>query len=67
MGPRMRSVLVGTAAVCLMIGAQSPPAGAAIDQTPPTLSVNIKPLFVVGSVVERDTTTRSSTPRTSPS
>lgn len=55
MGPRTRRLLVGTAAVFLVVGALSPPARAAIDQTPPTLSVNIKPLFVVGSVVERFT------------
>lgn len=56
MGPRLRSLLVGMAAVCLVVAAQSPPATAAIDQTPPNLTVNIKPLFVVGSVVDRDTT-----------
>ena len=55
MHPRLRSLLVGTAAVGLMIGVLSPPATAAIDQTPPTLTVNIKPLFVVGSVVDRFT------------
>ena len=57
MGPRLRrSLLVGMAAVSLVVAAQSPPATAAIDQTPPNLTVNIKPLFVVGSVVDRDTT-----------
>jgi hypothetical protein len=49
MGSRLRSLLVGMAAVSLVVAAQSPPATAAIDQTPPNLTVNIKPLFVVGS------------------
>jgi hypothetical protein len=55
MGSRVRSLLFGTAAICLMVGALSPPALAAIDQTPPKLKVNIKPRFVVGSTVERFT------------
>ena len=48
MGPRLRSLLVGMAAVSLVVAARSTPATAAIDQTPPNLTVNIKPLFVVG-------------------
>jgi hypothetical protein len=56
MGSRLRDLLIATTTFGLVAGVLSTSAIAAIDQTPPTLTVNIKPRFVVGNVVSRDTT-----------
>src|SRR5882672_7265664 len=54
MGYRVRSFIVGSAVVALSAVAQVPAANAAFDQTPPSLTVNVTPSFVVGNVVTDD-------------
>lgn len=51
MGCRMRRFIVGSAVVAFSVIAQMPAANAAFDQTPPSLTVNVTPSFVVGNVV----------------
>jgi hypothetical protein len=47
-----RAVVVATASVGLMLGTQLSSAHAALDMKPPTLTVPVRPSFVVGSVVD---------------
>jgi hypothetical protein len=51
MGCRMRSLIMGFAVVTLTAIVQVPAANAAFDQTPPSLTVNVTPAFVVGNIV----------------
>lgn len=46
-----RVLLSMTISVGVMWGTQLAPAHAAFDQTPPTLTVNVRPAFVVGDIV----------------
>lgn len=46
------SLVIATVSAGLMLGTQATFARAALDQTPPTLTVPARPAFVVGSVVD---------------
>ena len=47
------SFVIATVSVGLMFGTQATFARAALDQTPPSLTVPVRPAFVVGSVVDQ--------------
>ena len=47
------SLVIATVSVGLMFGTQATFARAALDQTPPSLTVPVRPAFVVGSVVDQ--------------
>lgn len=52
MGRLMRGFLITAASAGLMLATQAPFAQAVFDQTPPSLTVNVRPSFVVGDIVE---------------